>query len=151
MKTRQILLSLAVLASLLTATFAGQSYYSVTDIDNRHQVRCPRCHTSCQLEIEKGKEKKSCWEIECKAICIPKVTFPWQKCCQPKCAKVKYVNVLKKKTWECEVCKTKWNAVCSDCACDATPTDTVSPAPKPPAPVVNLEVKRVPPVVKSIR
>lgn len=49
------------------------------------QITCPHCHHVCKLEVEKEKVKKYCWNVECKPICIPKITFPWQSCCEPKC------------------------------------------------------------------
>lgn len=43
-------------------------------------VHCPRCHGTCELSVSKDEVKKSCWDVECKTICIPRITFPWQKC-----------------------------------------------------------------------
>jgi hypothetical protein len=43
-------------------------------------VHCPRCHGTCELSVSKEEVKKSCWDVECKTICIPRITFPWQKC-----------------------------------------------------------------------
>ncbi len=79
------------------------------------QAKCPQCDHICQLNVETEKVKHSCWNVECVPICIPRVTFPWQKCCEPKCAKLKYVRVLKKHEWECEHCKYSWSAVCGGC------------------------------------
>lgn len=101
--------------------------------------RCPHCKAYCKFELEDAKEKKSCWCIERKAICIPKITFPWQKSCEPKCGRVKWVNRLKEVEYECEHCKCKWTAVevpCPGCAnCTSTSGDVggstqVLPAPK---------------------
>jgi hypothetical protein len=80
--------------------------------------RCPNCKAYCKFEWDKSPEEKYCWCIECKPICIPKITFPWQSCCDPKCAKLKWVNVLKKVEYECPNCKCKWTAVevpCKQC------------------------------------
>lgn len=79
-------------------------------------AHCPRCHETCYPTVTKGTETKSCWNVETKAICIPKVRFPWEMgCCNkgcgkdgclpPKCGKVKYVNVLVKHEYECSACK----------------------------------------------
>jgi hypothetical protein len=50
-------------------------------------VRCPRCHGTCELSVSKDEVKKSCWDVECKTICVPRITFPWQKCgdCGSRC------------------------------------------------------------------
>jgi hypothetical protein len=93
-------------------------------------VQCPECQHYCKLSIDKEKVEKYCWEVECKPICIPRVHFPWECGCPPKCAKVKHVNVLKKKTYECEKCQYTWSpepeeccaggAGCCDGECDGT-------------------------------
>ncbi len=49
-----------------------------------NQVRCPDCENCfpeeyCKLKIEMGEREFSCYEVDYKTICIPKVTFPWQK------------------------------------------------------------------------
>jgi hypothetical protein len=73
---------------------------------------CPDCgHKVCQPKQETIKEKKSCWDVVCKDICIPKAKWPWESCCQPQCARVKTVKVLKKVEYECEKCRTKWEVV----------------------------------------
>jgi hypothetical protein len=43
-------------------------------------VHCPRCQGTCELSVSKEEVKKHCWDVECKTICIPRITFPWQKC-----------------------------------------------------------------------
>ncbi len=85
-----------------------------------HEVTCPCCHHVCKLSSEIVKEKNYCWNVECKPICIPRVRFPWEKNCKPKCAKIKYVNVLEKREYECENCTYKWTPVCADCGCDGS-------------------------------
>ncbi len=46
-------------------------------------LSCPKCKQEfvCQLKVEETKESHHCWDIETKTICIPPVTFPWQKKC----------------------------------------------------------------------
>lgn len=77
--------------------------------------RCPNCKAYCKFEWENAKESKSCWCIERKAICIPKITFPWQKCTEPKCARVRWVNILKEMEYECPRCKCKWTVEVVPC------------------------------------
>jgi hypothetical protein len=79
-------------------------------------VHCPECSESfvpppqeyCELEISEGKESKTCFEIDYKTICIPKVVPPWRQCCEPICAEARSVKVLKTKKYECPVCNYKW-------------------------------------------
>lgn len=75
--------------------------------------KCPNCNADvCKLKVEKGKEKKSRYTTEQKVICIPKVRLPWQTCnpCKPvpTCSKTRTVTVLKKESYECDVCKYSW-------------------------------------------
>ncbi len=116
---------------------------------------CPRCKETCTVVVSKSSKEKSCFEVETRAICIPAITFPWQRCyggcgdkgcgkvgcskssksgcgcgksdgkgkggkngqcddvncAQPtKCGRVRYVNVLVKKTFSCPSCKYTWSA-----------------------------------------
>ena len=73
-------------------------------------VECPRCQYKCQLTVERKLDTNHCWDVEEKAICVPKITFPWQSCCAPKCARVLKVRVLKKVEYECERCYFQWKA-----------------------------------------
>ncbi len=73
--------------------------------------RCPQCQACCKLTCESSTEKKHCYCLESKAICLPKIQFPWQSCCAPKCARVKWVSRLKKVEYECHQCKHKWVAL----------------------------------------
>lgn len=78
---------------------------------------CPKCqHKVCEPSPEVKKEKKTCYDFECKDICIPGIRWPWQPCCEPSCGKVRTVKVLKKFEYECEHCGTKWSIVnCGPC------------------------------------
>lgn len=81
---------------------------------------CPDCgHKICQPEPITTKEKKHCWEIECKDICIPAIKWWWEPCCTPpKCGQVKTIKVLKKVEYECEKCGYKWKVIdVGDCDC----------------------------------
>ena len=78
--------------------------------------KCPKClNDVCTLKVEKGKEKKTCYETEQKIICIPKVRLPWQNCNPdnpaPTCSETRTVTLLKKKKYECDVCKYSWKVV----------------------------------------
>lgn len=98
---------------------------------------CATCAT-CRAEIETKKVEKTCFETECKQICVPKITFPWQKhcahddcdsgcensgCCDaacavPECGRVINVNTLKTRKYECEQTGCKWiiePGCCDEC------------------------------------
>ena len=93
--------------------------------DGKHgMVHCPRCSEPCYATVTKGTETKHCWNVECKTICIPRVTFPWEThskacgkskgngcdCPEPtKCGRTKTVRVLVKHEYECSVCEYSWN------------------------------------------
>ncbi len=81
---------------------------------------CPQCdHKVCVPVPETVKEKKHCWTVECKDICIPHVKWPWQSCCEPpKCGKVRTIKVLKKVEYECESCGYKWDIKTVGCSCE---------------------------------
>lgn len=80
-------------------------------------VECPSCQGEfcpppqeyCELEVSQGKEERTCYEIDQKTICIPKVVPPWrQDCCEPVCAEARSVKILKTKKYECPICEYKW-------------------------------------------
>ena len=99
-----ILLSLALLGSAVWA--AGGAC-----------AKCPRCENRiCVPERVTVKEKKHCWEVECKEICIPGFKGPWQSCCEPPaCGRVRTVKELKKVEYECERCGYRWEPACATC------------------------------------
>lgn len=94
---------------------------------------------TCQLTVSTESEETECFEVECKDICIPPVTFPWE--CRPKkCGRVRTVNVLTTETRERQVCKYKWDVmvICPRChdalqasGCDVAPGVQILSAPTP--------------------
>ena len=117
-------------------------------------VQCPQCDHVCKLTCEETKEMKHCWKVECKPICIPRVKFPWEKCCSPpKCAKLKYVRVLKKVECECKSCGYKWEAHCvggcSKKSCDAGGGKLDAEAPPVPDDSASLNFLRILPVLSA--
>tara|TARA_R110002111_G_scaffold67_2_gene634 strand:+ start:63687 stop:64145 length:459 start_codon:yes stop_codon:yes gene_type:complete len=90
---------------------------------------CSQGCKTCRLHMETLKVKKYCFNIECKDICIPPVRFPWQKCCELKCGKIKTVRVLKKHEYTCEKCGYKWTVenLCGDC--NSGKCETTAPQP----------------------
>jgi hypothetical protein len=108
---------LTMTAALLVAlSIASTSSLALAGIFGGGDCCCPDCgHKVCQPKQETIKEKKHCWDVECKDICIPKAKWPWESCCEPKCAKVKTIKVLKKVEYECEKCHTKWEVLSCGC------------------------------------
>ncbi len=108
---------------------------------------CSHGCKTCRLYVETLKVKKHCFNIECKDICIPPVRFPWQKCCELKCGKIKTVRVLKKHEYTCEKCGYKWDVenLCGACStgnCETTLPPAVKSAAQPPlAPATSVRKK----------
>ena len=72
-------------------------------------VECPQCACEiCNLEVDQGKVKKTCFKVEQKTICIPPVRRPWQRDCPPTTSRTKTIKVLKKHSYECPSCTYKW-------------------------------------------
>lgn len=115
-----------LLLSMATLSMAGSSFGG----EHWTTQKCHYCkHKTCKLKVETETEKVACFEVECKEICIPPITFPWQ--CRPtSCGKVRTVHVLKPETQEKQVCKYSWEIVtiCPSCSsslkaagCDIAP------------------------------
>jgi hypothetical protein len=89
--------------------------------------QCPNCNATCRSKVSEGKEEKHCWDTKCETVCIPRITFPWEKCCTKvgdgccgkccpapaPCGKVITVRRLMKHEYECPVCKYSWEV--NDC------------------------------------
>ncbi len=106
---RSIVVLLGLCFAILTSQFTAAGECGCA-------IKCPHCRHVCKLTCEEVNEKKHCWQVECKPICIPRVKFPWEKCSDPpKCARLKYVYVLKKIEFECPSCKYVWHPVCKSC------------------------------------
>lgn len=90
----------------------------------------------CQVEVDVEEVDVKGFDVECEAICIPPLRFPWE--CGPlkKCGKVRCVKKLvsDKKTkkvctydWEaiacCPDCRSKIKSSCGGC-CDSAGCDT---------------------------
>ena len=59
----------------------------------------PVCGKTCSPQARTVEDEQPCYRIERREICIPAVTFPWQKCCgPPKCGRVICVNKLEQDT-----------------------------------------------------
>jgi hypothetical protein len=125
------LLTTVMIAALPSLTLGTEIPHPVrpAGLPHRHRPcadcnRCPQC--SCTLTIEKEKLTRTCYKIECKPICIPRVTFPWEKRCAPKCARVKMVRVFEpvEKELQCERCLYKWTPECPELPSEASGSES---------------------------
>lgn len=76
---------------------------------------CPECGNQfevpqeyCDFKVTDSTEERTCFKTEQKTVCIPPVTFPWQKCGPVRCAKTRSVKVLTTHKFKCPVCKYSW-------------------------------------------
>ncbi len=105
--------------------------------------KCGRCEPvcgHCDAECKTVPVKKTCFEIECKTICVPAVKFPWESCCQTKCGRLRTIRVLKKSEkviGEKTACE--WKVHSGDCdhcgdggCCNAVPQSAPGHAPEAP-------------------
>ncbi|MCA9150884.1 MAG: hypothetical protein KDA92_16345 [Planctomycetales bacterium] len=119
-RTMFAMLSLAMTLSCVAPAMAGDCAGSP---GCGCHVQCPECSYYCKVEAETEKVKHHCWEVDCKPICVPRVKLPWECGCEPKCAYVKKVHVLKMKEYECEKCKYTFTPVeigcCNDGCCNS--------------------------------
>ena len=132
---------LAVLRSNVKETVAEAKQVSYSHGGGCKQCACcPRCQEKCFVDISKEDVKKHAWDIECKKICIPRVSFPWQLCksshrcpgCGKSCcdrdevcscgcpqpakgAKVRTVRELVKHEYTCKKCKYTWTVKTVGC------------------------------------
>ena len=114
-----------LLAVAIIATTA-MSFHPVQAACGTGSACCPKCKTSCSLKAEKVDVEKSCFEVESKTICIPRVVFPWQmpkkksncsscdgygcSTCVNNGATARTVRILKTKKYKCPECKYTWSA-----------------------------------------
>jgi len=110
-------------------------------------VACPHCAAPCTPVVKKDEETKHCFGVQCKKLCIPRVTFPWQKCrashaCDsccadgscgdrcppPRCGRTKTVKVLMQREYKCPVCKYTFE-VKTSCSSGCCAGDVPVPAP----------------------
>jgi len=142
MKISKLALSVMVLCGLAGITLADPGSCCPTACEPCGELKTKK---KCVGEPTTIKVKKHCWEVECKDICIPKVTMPWDrnrnKCCDPCdtcgkgstcetcncCARHRTIKVLKKKDYECEKPGCKFKVV--EEVCDASPAPRCCPAP----------------------
>ena len=84
----------------------------------------PVCGKTCSPQARMVEDEQPCYRIERREICIPEVTFPWQKCCgPPKCGRVICVNKLEQDTRTVRKCEYTWpiRSTCLPCSSGPTP------------------------------
>lgn len=96
MSVLRYLLALAFVAGTVGAVKAEPKYNYCDD-------ECVDCSNyTCKTTAKCVPNKKECFEVECKQICVPAIRFPWQKACDPVgCGFVVNHKVLKKSEKEC--------------------------------------------------
>ena len=134
---RERIFAIVLVAMVAAPALAGDGVHGKHGGGKAGGVFCPHCGGNCYPTVTKETETKSCWDVESKTICIPRVRFPWEPggcgkgcggkgggkdgkacgkygcgdvCCPaPKCGRTKCVNVLMKYEYECTVCKYSWD------------------------------------------
>lgn len=121
---------------VLLAVVATISYFGSASAGQFGCPSCQSCGGACVLQVEQVDDEETCYEVECKEICIPAVRFPWESCRIAKCGRTRIVSKLKEETRETKACEYKWVLVCDRCGRPAGEKlngsqDVVPPAPKP--------------------
>lgn len=144
----------AVMAVLSTA-FPGNVQAGCgrhADKCNSCTTCCPKCEYECKLKAAQVDVEKSCFEVESKVICVPRVVFPWQKkascgacdscdgrgcsSCFHNGAQIRTIRVLKTKKYKCPACEYVWSPEKKSCVggyCDAFVEPHVARAQEQPA------------------
>ena len=122
-RAAMVLVAVACLIPLPSAVAGHGKWF-----DQTGATCCPVCDHVCKLEAEAIEVEKPCFEVETKAVCIPRVVFPWQTARKAACAscdscsgrgctacvhngaRVRKVCVLKPKTYTCPACEYTWTA-----------------------------------------
>ena len=141
---RNLPIALAIAVALSLISFQAVVALGGKCLDQTGCACCPVCDHVCKLDAEQVEEEKSCFKVESKVICIPRVVFPWQKAKKAACAscdacdgagctncvhngaRLRKVCVLKTEKYKCPACKYTWTAEKKDSccgvpgACDAT-------------------------------
>ena len=146
-----------VSAPVATACGCGESGCRSCKLKRVRKVRtpltrsCPQCDCDfCELKVSKTKDKKKCFEVKQKEVCIPPVRLPWKKCCPPTKAKVRVVNVLKSKTYECPGCKYEWKVHEPEVPKSASESSKSSDGVTEEAPVEVAPIKEVDPAAPKM-
>ncbi len=131
-----MLVAAATLA--MNTSDAGFGLHSLLPSQTGCCRRCPACDHVCKLDAELVDEARTCFDVESKVVCIPRVVFPWQKrSCQGPCdacdgtgcnqcnhngARTRRVCVLKTDKYKCPKCEYTWSAEKNPCApgCDSS-------------------------------
>ena len=132
---------LAIAMALLMMPIATN--HAASPIANCGCTSTSACGTKACSKV-KCEKTKSCYNVGCKDICIPKVTFPWQKCCTPQCGKVISVRELKKVEYKCPSCEYTWKVVSTGCGeCGTTACGCEATA-APRVPAAKVTSQRIP-------
>ena len=110
------------------------------------RVACPECACEdCLLEVKPSTEKKTCFKVEEKVICVPAVRMPWHKCNPPTTSKSKTIKVLKKETYECPPSSYKWSV--SKTSAPASTADKTATVIEPAK--IKRKIQPLPPIIRA--
>lgn len=117
-----------------------------TGLRKSSRMACSNCNCEvCLLETKSITEKKTCFKVEEKVICVPAVRMPWHKCNPPTTSKTKTITVLKKESYEAPACSYKWSVAKADepSSTAANTATDIEPA------AANKTVKPMPPIIRA--
>lgn len=129
------LIQAALLIAAALCLLNSQSAFALGGklLDQTGCTCCPVCDHVCKLTAEQVDEDKTCFDVESKVICIPRVVFPWQRAKKAACAscdscdgngcnacvhngaRVRKVCVLTTQKYTCPACEYTWKAEKKDC------------------------------------
>ena len=98
---------LAFLLAAIVLTAAGTVRAEHGDCDRCDNDCCEDEKICCPQTVTKTV-RESCFEVECKEICIPRFRFPWSKECESRCGRVRTIKVLKRRHYTFEKCVCRW-------------------------------------------
>ena len=100
----------------LVALVANVAAAGGGDCKKFHTEGTPNVCSVCKPHVEKTKEKKTCWKVVWKEICIPSIKCCCEKECDRKCGFVMKVKTLEQVEYECDKCEVKWEMHKKRCA-----------------------------------
>ncbi len=120
--------------SILFAIGATIPTSSFAKFGHNHQASCcvcPHCHHTCKFEAKEVEEEKTCFDVEAKVVCIPRIVFPWQKTacnpCASNGARLRTVCVLTTEKYKCPKCEYSWTPEKTCVTCDSDSSDALTP------------------------
>ena len=130
-----ILNGLIVLSAVVAGPRArADNPAAVCSVPDCAKVCCAKdcCAKDCCAEVVTKKDRQSCWDVECKEVCVPPVRLPWFGSCLQVCGRVRAVHVLKKHEREVDKKETQWSVKSVCCPACSQPVRACSCRLRPP-------------------